>query len=190
MTPVIRLALQRPPTRWAEHLVATAILLAVVFGIYLLMWRGWRRRGARQADLPPLPLVPNPVPGPLADAASGGVAALEGVYVGTTSAGDWLDRIVAHGLGERAGAHLELGSDGVAVHRDGSQPFLVPLAALRGLRLDRGIANTVIGEGAVVVLTWEHGGRLLDTGIRGPSPAANARWIRAVEELRSNEVAP
>jgi hypothetical protein len=168
---------QRPPTRWADHLVATAVMLVVLVGIYLLMWRGWRRRAARQADLPPLPPVPDPPPRIL--------ETLDGVYLGTTRAGEWLERIVARGLGERATARLGLSAAGVVVERDGRDPFLVPLAALRAARLDRGIANTVVGAGTVVVLTWEHGGRLLDIGVRGPSPEANARWVAGVDAVRA-----
>lgn len=175
--PVVLPLVERPPTRWADHLVATAVMLAVLVAIYLLMWRGWRRRAARQADLPPLPPVPDPPPRI--------VEILDGVYLGTTSAGDWLDRIVARRLGERANARLGLSAAGVVVDRDGRDPFLVPLAALCAARLDRGIANTVVGAGAVVVLTWEHGGRLLDTGLRGPSPEANARWVAAVDAARA-----
>jgi hypothetical protein len=185
MSPLALLMVERPPTRWGEHLVATAVLLVVLAGLYLLLWRGWRRRAARQADLPPLP--------PVADqTVEQGTAkdTLDGVYLGTTSAEHWLDRIVAHRLGERANAGFALLPAGVVVHRDGSEPFLIPLAALAGARLDRGLANQVVGDGAVVVLTWRHGERLLDTGLRGPSPAANARWVAAVEDLRSRERTP
>ena len=33
---------------------AVAVVLAVLVGGYLLMWRGWRRRSRAQSDLPPL----------------------------------------------------------------------------------------------------------------------------------------
>jgi hypothetical protein len=76
---------------------AVAVLALLVVLVWLAMLAGWRRRAARQTrELGLPPLLPTPVdPGaPLTDDA-------DGVYVSTTTAGDWLDRVTAHGLGTR-----------------------------------------------------------------------------------------
>lgn len=176
----VLLAVERPPTRWGEHLLATAVLLGIVGLLYLLMWRGWRRRARRDRGLPELPPVPD-------RAAASDIEPLGGLYLGTTAAGDWLDRIVAHGLGERARAQLRLLPAGIVVDREGAAPFLIPASALRGARLDRGIANRVLSEGSVLVVTWDHGGRRLDTGVRGATAEGMARWRAVIEELGRRE---
>ncbi|WP_018386023.1 PH-like domain-containing protein [Wenjunlia vitaminophila] len=157
--------------------IGLALLVALA---YALMWRAWRRRGSRQRDLPELPGVPAPCGGPLAE--------LTGRYHGTTTAGDWLDRIVAHGLGTRSLAEVTLDRDGVTVRRPGATDFHIPAAALRGARLDKGIAGKVLTEGGLLVITWEHGGRLLDSGFRADHPAEHAAWVRAVTGLSDGAV--
>ena len=74
-----------------ELIVAFAVLFALACAG---MWLGWRNRGRRQADLPELPSVP---------AELGDVRApvLTGLYVGTTVATQWQNRIVAQTLGQR-----------------------------------------------------------------------------------------
>jgi hypothetical protein len=166
-------------TDLGERLIWVAVLLALVVGVYLLMWRAWKRRAARQGDLPELPALP-PEPGPGAPPAE---LELTGRYHGTTTSGDWLDRIVAHGLGTRSLADLTLTEAGVAVHRPGAQSFLIPAAALRGARLDKGIAGKVLTEGGLLVITWEHGGRLLDSGFRSDHPVEHPAWVTAVNAL-------
>ena len=68
------------------------VLVALVVLVYLAMWRGWRRRAAKH-DLPPL--VPAPPVSELPEAK----LAVGARYFGTTLSGDWLDRVIAHGLG-------------------------------------------------------------------------------------------
>ena len=85
------------------------ILLALLVLAYLGMWRGWRRR-ARKHDLPPL------VPLPDGDAAPAKLQA-GGRYFGTTVSGDWLDRVVARGLGSRSVCRLSLSDDALDVAR-------------------------------------------------------------------------
>lgn len=111
------------------------------------------------------------------------VIELTGRYHGTTSAGDWLDRIIAHGLGPRTLVTLTGTPDGIVVRRDGAPSFAIPAAALRGARLDRAIAGRVFPEGGLLVITWEHGGALLDSGFRADRPSQHPRWVAAVRRL-------
>ncbi|MDO5662780.1 MAG: hypothetical protein Q4G40_08800, partial [Brachybacterium sp.] len=85
--------------------MAPVAALALLFaGIVLLMWLGWRARRRAQADVP--------APAPDADLADrpGGLAHRDvpAVYVATTRAERPLERIVAHGLGVRSPASLDL----------------------------------------------------------------------------------
>lgn len=176
---------------WVAPVVVLAALLALA---YLGMWWGWRNRG-RKHDLPAL--VPAP---PVADLPPGRLEA-GARYFGTTVSGDWLDRVVAHGLGARSMARLHLSDEGLDVVRlPGS--FRIPVAALRGARHDQGIAGKVVPPHGILVVTWQHGDLLLDTGFRlepqGKDPApeghgtsrhrprttdSHNQWIRTISKL-------
>ncbi|MBL1067267.1 hypothetical protein [Streptomyces sp. 7-21] len=168
----------QPVTDWAARLGWVAGLLLFVALVYWLMREGWKWRATLQGDLPPLPPIP-------AGAAGDGEPRLRltGRYHGTTSAGQWLDRIVAHGLGARSRAELALTAHGVEVTRTGAPGFLIPARALRGARLDKGIAGKVLTEGALLVITWQHGDRLLDSGFRSDHAAEHPDWVEALTEL-------
>lgn len=164
--------------------VAPVTLLALVLVLaYLGMWLGWRRR-SRKHDLPPL--VPAP---PVADLPP---ARLQGGarYFGTTVSGDWLDRVVARGLGARSTSRLSLSDEGLDVIRLAGS-FRIPADALLGARHDQGIAGKVVPPHGVLVVTWRHGELVLDTGFRltdetvadkGTTEAHNA-WIRTISKI-------
>lgn len=151
------------------------LIFAVLFVVALAAMRlGWRNRGRRQADLPPLP----PIPG---SAGPDVAPPLTGMYIGTTTALHWQDRIVVHGLGERAAATAHLSAAGVIIDREGSEAIFVPNGALLDARVEAAIAGKVIGTGGLLVLRWRHGGRELDTGLRGDDRSVYVQWIRALQ---------
>lgn len=166
------------------------ILAAVLALAYVGMWRGWHHR-IRRHDVPPLVPVPEDAPEPLLAGA--------GRYIGTTVSGDWLDRVLAQGLGVRAECRLELSDEGLDVLRPRG-PFRIPTTALRGARHDQGIAGKVVPPHGLLVVTWQHGDLLLDTGFRltgppergdGAAPQGSDtsvtevhdRWIQTISKL-------
>jgi hypothetical protein len=153
----------------APRWVPVLILFGLLALAYLGMWRGWRRRAHRH-DLPPLADV-SPAADPTLQAA--------GRYFGTTTAGNWLDRVVARGLGTRSGCELSLSADGLDVVRP-SGSFRIATHALRGARLDRGIAGKVVPPHGILVVTWQHGDLVLDSGFRLADPAGHDSWVQAV----------
>ncbi|MFF2851268.1 hypothetical protein ACFVT5_33780 [Streptomyces sp. NPDC058001] len=162
-------------TDWAARvgwLVGLALFVALV---YWLMREGWKWRGTLQGDLPELPTVPSE-PGPV-------TLGMSGRYHGSTTAGQWLDRIVAHGLGTRSRVELTLTDAGLDVVRPGAADFFVPADRLRGARLDKGIAGKVLTEGGLLVVTWEHGDRLIDSGFRSDRAAEHPAWVEALTAL-------
>jgi hypothetical protein len=80
----------------------------------------------------------------------------------------------------RSRARLTLTAQGLLVERTGAPGFFVPAAALRGARLDRAIAGKVLPEGGLLVVTWEHGGTLIDSGFRSDHAAEHAAWVAAL----------
>lgn len=164
------------PIRHAGGLAGwTVAILLVIALVYWLMRQGWQWRKTVQSKLPPLPVAPR--------LTTEAVLELEGRYFGTTSAGQWLDRIVAHRLGERSLVELTLSAEGLRVVRPASADFFIPVEQLREARTDKGIAGKVLPEGGVLVVTWEHGGTLLDSGFRADHPEQHEAWVTAVELL-------
>ncbi|MFI6341146.1 hypothetical protein [Streptomyces sp. NPDC050535] len=164
-------------TDWAARigwLVGLALFVAL---LYWLMREGWKWRGTLQGDLPELPTAPSEL-GPVR-------LELTGRYHGSTTAGQWLDRIVAHGLGTRSRVELTLTDAGLDVVRPGAADFFVPLARLREARLDKGIAGKVLTEGGLLVVTWAHGDRLIDSGFRSDRAAEHNEWVDTLNSMIS-----
>ncbi|MET9644204.1 hypothetical protein ACFZB6_25925 [Streptomyces syringium] len=159
-------------TDWAARIGWVVGLLLFVALVYWLMREGWKWRATLQGDLPELPTAP----------AEPGTPSLTmtGRYHGSTTAGQWLDRVVAHGLGTRSRVELTLTDQGLDVVRPGAQDFFIPADRLRGARLDKGIAGKVLAEGGLLVITWEHGGKQLDSGFRSDRAAEHAAWVEAI----------
>lgn len=153
--------------------LAVAVLLLVVAAVLASMWVGWRRRGRRHL-LPPLPVV-------RADAAEP-VLTATGRYFGSTVCGDWLDRVVARGLGTRSPVELSLRGAGIDVERPAGS-FAIPVESLRAARHDQGIAGKVVPPHGILVVTWQHGDVLLDSGFRLDDSDRHADWIDAVDQL-------
>ncbi|MFI1202272.1 hypothetical protein K2224_23215 [Streptomyces sp. BHT-5-2] len=168
-----------PVTDWSGRIAWVVGLLVFVVFVYWLMRQGWKWRGTLQGDLPELPSAP--------DDAGEARLSLSGRYHGSTTAGQWLDRIVARGLGTRSRAELTLTDQGLAVERPGATDFFVPVAALRGARLEAGIAGKVLPEGGLLVVTWEHGGRRIDSGFRSDRAGEHPAWVEAINQLSSTE---
>ncbi len=181
MTPLIAIAAEAADqksaevTDWAGRIGWVVGLLLFIAFVYWLMRQGWKWRGSLQSDLPELPTAPR-----TADAAK---LTLSGRYHGSTTAGQWLDRIVAHGLGTRSRVELTLTDAGLAVVRPGANDFFVPAEALREARLDKGIAGKVLAEGGLLIVTWAHGDKLLDSGFRSDRAAEHTAWVEAINSM-------
>ncbi|WP_432586015.1 hypothetical protein ABVG11_07335 [Streptomyces sp. HD1123-B1] len=159
-------------TDWAARIGWVVGLLLVIALVYWLMREGWRWRGTLQGDLPELPEAPAEPGEP--------TLSLAGRYHGSTTAGQWLDRIVAHGLGTRSRVELTLTGAGVSVVRPGARDFFIPAGSLLGARLDKGIAGKVLAEGGLLIITWRHGDREIDSGFRSDHAAEHRAWVEAL----------
>ncbi|WP_051944236.1 PH-like domain-containing protein [Streptacidiphilus rugosus] len=164
-----------PVTHVGDLIGWTIGILLVIALVYWLMRQGWQWRRTVQSGLPVPAAAPSRTTEPILE--------LEGRYAGTTTAGNWLDRVVAHRLGERSLVELTLSAEGLTVVRPASQSFFVPVEDLRGARLDKGIAGKVFPEGGLLVVTWELGGKQLDSGFRGDHASEHDNWVTAIEVL-------
>ncbi|MBF9068707.1 PH-like domain-containing protein [Streptacidiphilus fuscans] len=164
------------PVTHAGDLVGWVIgILLVIALVYWLMRQGWQWRKTVQSGLPDLTAIPARTTETILES--------EGRYVGTTTAGNWLDRVVAHHLGDRSLVELTLSAEGLKVVRPASQDFFVPVDDLRGARLDKGLAGKVFPEGGLLVVTWRLGDKELDSGFRADRSADHENWVTAIEVL-------
>ncbi|WP_435864101.1 hypothetical protein [Streptomyces mirabilis] len=162
-------------TDWAARIGWLVGLVLFVALVYWLMREGWKWRGTLQSDLPELPTAPEDT-GPAK-------LSMSGRYHGSTTAGQWLDRIVAHGLGTRSRVELTLTDAGLDVVRPGATDFFIPAEALREALLGKGIAGKVLSEGGLLVVTWAHGDKLTDSGFRSDRAAEHTEWVDALNNM-------
>jgi len=161
--------------------VSVVVLLAVLALVYWGMRAGWKRRARTTAALvPTLPAAP-------ADLGAARLGPVEAVYVSTTTAGDWLDRVVAHDLGVRSPASVTVHDAGVCIERTGAADVFVPAAALTDTSTAPGMAGKFVGKDGLVVLTWAPtttpGAPQLDTGLRPHHSADGTALVAAVTAL-------
>jgi hypothetical protein len=165
----------------ARFLLTLGVLAVWALGV-AGMWWGWRRR-VRRTALAPLPTAPE-IPG--GDA----VPALLGVYLGTTTAGRWLDRVADQRLGERSSGRLRVLRTGVLVRRAGFDDLYLPASALRDVRIDTAHAGKVIAGDGMLVIGWHHGGSDLETGFRGDDRSRHREVADAVRALVTPDALP
>ena len=170
-------------TSWVERAVLVGVVVVLFAAVLLLMRRGWRARARRQADIP----MPSGAP----------VAAIrwldepvDGRYLSSTRAGDWLDRIVVHSMGVPSRARIGRDIDGVWIERQGAADLFIPAASLIGARLDRGIAGKVYEQGGIVTITWRLGGTEIDTGFRADAPVRHQEVVADINAVLAKGPSP
>jgi hypothetical protein len=156
-----------------ERLLLTACTLAFAALCYALMLKGWRSRQRRQRDLPAPPVARTPRTDVVVDA-------VPGLYVGTTSATDWLDRVAVHGLGDRASGRLTVAGDGVHVERQGLPPLYLPFSSIRCAGVGEALAGKVIGKGGLLLVSWQLGDQALTSGFRADDHDLHPRLAEAI----------
>lgn len=153
-------------------LVCLGVLIAALFGMRL----GWRHRAARQHELEALPE-------PAAELGAAIIEGESGLYVGTTSARSWQDRIVVHGLGRRAAATATLFPVGLVIDRIGDKAIYIPAASIIEGRLAPALAGKVVGARGLLVVRWRLGDWVLDTGFRADDERHYPDWLQAIAGL-------
>jgi len=155
-------------------LIFTLVLIGAALALIAV---GWRNRLRRQSDVEPLPGVPAGLGTPL--------AAADGQYVASTTAGDWLDRIAVHQLGIRTNAELSVHPQGVLFDRSGAGPVYIPAGQLTGVRQESGMAGKFVEKDGLLVLSWMLGTHELDTGFRTRRADDKTTLFNALQNLIS-----
>jgi len=146
----------------SDRLVPVLLLLLLFIAVLSAMAWGWRRRGRSQQHLP----APSDRSLEQLDEHSAH-GPVDAIYVDTVLAEQPLERVVAHGLGQRARARVTVGDGGSwRIERDGAPHLTIPAADLAEITSGPGMAGKFIGGDGLLVLRWRLGDQLLDTGLR------------------------
>ena len=170
---------QAEVTNWPERLALTVAVVLFLLAMFWLMWRGWKHREARQSYLAPLPIMPEHTSQPRFHC--------DGRYVGTVLAPDWLDRVVAQGMGAPGRAEITVFDQGLFVDRDGAQALFLPTDVLVSVDTGRGIAGQVFEKDGLVIITWNLADQLLATGVRADSAADQVELMHQLQNFVSVE---
>ena len=159
------------PTLIASLVMAAVVAVLIAFFIRQMM-RGWLHRAQRQATLigalPPLPDTVGPAI----------VGATKGLYVGSTLAPSWQDRIAVGDLGFRCKAVLTRYPEGIMVQRSGAGPIWIPDESITAIRTERGIAGKALTYDGILAIRWKlPSGTEIDTGFRGDDRRELAYWV-------------
>ena len=160
----------------------TLLTLASVAMLYLLMLKGWRSRQRRQADLPAPPAPP-------ATRAEALLPAVPGLFVGTTYARDWLDRVAVHDLAHRSAGWLVVTAEGVHVERDGLPELFLPYETVQSAATGDALAGKVVGRDGLLLVDWQLGGQLLTSGFRADDHGAHQPLADAITARLEKEMA-
>ena len=155
-----------------SSLVFGAVLVVLLSLLMYLMVRGWRRRAQRQvAMIGTLPAMPDTV-GPAI------IPALKGLYVGSTLAPSWQDRIAVDDLGYRSKAVMTRYPEGIMLQRIGAHPIWIPDESITAIRTERGIAGKVMTHEGILAVRWRlPSGTEIDTGFRADDRRQYEQWV-------------
>ncbi|BBY29653.1 transporter [Mycolicibacterium sediminis] len=160
------------PTLIASFVLAAVLAVLIAFFIRQMM-RGWLRRAQRQAELiGTLPPMPDTV-GPAL------IPATRGLYVGSTLAPSWQDRVAVGDLGFRSKAVLTRYPEGIMLQRTGASPIWIPDESITAIRTERGIAGKALTHEGVLAIRWTlPSGTEIDTGFRSDDRRELANWVQ------------
>lgn len=165
-----------------SDVIIVLVVLLVWLGLIALVLRGWRNRGRRQAEaIGELPTAPTDLPDSL-------VGPDTGLYVGSTLAPSWQNRVAVGDVGDRAAATISAYPQGILVERRGASTIWIPRESITAVRTERGLAGKVMTADGVLVIRWVlPTGTEIDSGIRADDKSVYPAWVDEFAEQRKEQ---
>ena len=106
------------------------------------------------------------------------IPALKGLYVGSTLAPSWQDRIAVDDLGYRSKAVMTRYPEGIMLQRTGAHPIWIPDESITAIRTERGIAGKAMTHEGILAVRWRlPSGTEIDTGFRADDRRQYEQWV-------------
>lgn len=155
-----------------SEVIIVIVVIVIWLGLCALALRGWRNRGRRQSELiGDLPTVPDDLAEPTHGPDTG-------LYVGSTLAPSWQNRIAVGDFGDRASAAISSYPQGILIDRKGASDIWIPRASITAVRTERGLAGKVMTADGVLVIRWLlPSGTEVDSGLRADDKGIYPGWI-------------
>lgn len=170
-----------PVTQVGTRALLTLAMLAAIALAFFGMRRAWLGKAKKFAHLPaPESAVPS-------EAVAIGEPALAR-FAGTTSAGNWLDRIVVHGLGTPRAIEVQIFDSGIALTDGNDFSLWIPKSKISSVRTGRGLAGDVVEPDGMFIITWTLGNDSLDSGIRMERHLEHERMAQLLTGFNGTEV--
>lgn len=163
---------------WAFNLVIALGAFLVWLILVTAVVRGWRHRGRRQEELVgTLPTAPAELGAPLRGPHTG-------LYVGSTLAPSWQNRVAVRDIGDRATAQITGYRAGILLERSGASTIWIPEESIVAVRTERGLAGKAMSRDGVLVVRWNlPSGTQIDTGLRADDKTSYPEWTAAYSEI-------
>ena len=153
-------------------LVMAGLLALVIAVLIQAMIRGWRRRALQQAH------IVGTLPSPPDTVGAAVVSATKGLYVGSSLASRWNERVAAGDLGFRAKAVLTRYPEGIMLQRSGARPIWIPDDAILEIRAEKTLAGKALTHEGILAIRWRlPAGAEIDTGFRADDRRAYSNWL-------------
>lgn len=157
-----------------ERLFWGLVWVGLIALVLWVMWRAWQAKTRAAADM----ILPE-VPESLGDLVTG----MASQYAATTLAAQQLERQAIPGLEFRGHAFVTVHPEGIVLAIAGGTGGFIAKHRIQGAGFGNWTIDRVVEQDGLVVLTWEHGGKLLDSWFRPAAPADGQRFVAAVQEL-------
>ncbi len=175
---LIHLQESAPVTNVGQRTLLTLLVVAVILLSVFGMARGWRRK--TRSDLSPINTqVPTE-----ALAISTKVSAR---FAGTTTAGNWLDRVTNYELGTPRGIDIQVFNLGVFMTDDSGFNLWIPKSQILNVTTGQGIAGDVVEKNGMLIFTWQLGDTALDTGVRVSRHSDHELIVTALQNFPSSK---
>lgn len=166
---------QQEVTAWPQRLLLTAVFVAITALAIWGMWRSWHKRAVVQ-----LPVATAP-----ADFTA--QAQIAGRYLGTAPASDWMQRVVASGMGAPGNAIANIADAGVLLTREGEEDLFISAAQITDVQIGRGVAGQVAEKDGIVLWFWQVGDTALQSGFRPDTPEDVASLLQVSRRFVGQE---
>lgn len=160
------------PTLITYYVLAAVIVVIAVLAIRQML-KGWMHRVQRQSgNVGLLPALPETVSAAV-------VPGTKGMYVGSTFAPSWQDRVAVGALGFRSKAVMTRYPEGIMVQLTGGSPIWIPQESITAIRTERAIAGKVLTYDGILAIRWRlPSGTEIDTGFRADNRSDISKWVK------------